>query len=230
MVRAQLAFERPQIVDVLHEARRAERIGLVENLVADAAALGHAAFGQRHAQPRDAVAGHHDDVAVIAQFVGDAFAIELLDDGGGVFQRQVGKERRHLRRGHAHHEEAEEADQGDGDGGHRRNACGAKVLANSTRPCTEPTPRGATQLRPTSARIARWMVSARLMNGGNDSNPWQNCAQSETPALRPALAIEQDRLSARYSRYCWMRVVRSPASPCWSMEYCQDRNSSTVSV
>src|SRR5262245_52913033 len=27
-----------------------------------------------------------------------------------------------------------------------------------------------------------------------------------------------------------MRVVRRPARPCWSMEYCQERNSSTVSV
>src|SRR5215510_2599207 len=27
-----------------------------------------------------------------------------------------------------------------------------------------------------------------------------------------------------------MRVVRSPARPCWSIEYCQERNSSTVSV
>jgi len=32
------------------------------------------------------------------------------------------------------------------------------------------------------------------------------------------------------ARYCWMRVVRKPASPWRSMEYCQDRNSSTVSV
>ena len=31
-------------------------------------------------------------------------------------------------------------------------------------------------------------------------------------------------------RYCWMRVVRSPARPWRSIEYCQERNSSTVSV
>ena len=37
-------------------------------------------------------------------------------------------------------------------------------------------------------------------------------------------------LSSSYCRYCWMRVVRRPARPCWSMEYCQDRNSSTVRV
>jgi hypothetical protein len=33
-----------------------------------------------------------------------------------------------------------------------------------------------------------------------------------------------------YWRYCWMRVVRSPASPWRSIEYCQAKNSSTVSV
>ena len=46
----ELAFERAHAVDVLHEARGAERIRLVENLVADAAALGQPALGKRHAQ------------------------------------------------------------------------------------------------------------------------------------------------------------------------------------
>ena len=48
----QLALERAQMVDVLDEAGGAERVGLVEDLVADAAALGQAAFGELHAQPR----------------------------------------------------------------------------------------------------------------------------------------------------------------------------------
>ena len=34
----------------------------------------------------------------------------------------------------------------------------------------------------------------------------------------------------RYCRYCWIRVVRRPARPCRSIEYCQARNSSTVRV
>ena len=63
----QLAFQRPQVVDVLDEARGAERIRFVENLVADAAALGQAILGQRHAQPRHLIARHHDDIAVVAQ-------------------------------------------------------------------------------------------------------------------------------------------------------------------
>jgi hypothetical protein len=36
--------------------------------------------------------------------------------------------------------------------------------------------------------------------------------------------------TAIYWRYCWMRVVRRPAKPCWSMDSCQLRNSSVVSV
>ena len=36
--------------------------------------------------------------------------------------------------------------------------------------------------------------------------------------------------SGTTGRYCWMRVVRSPARPWRSIEYCQARNSSTVSV
>ena len=51
----QLAFERAQVVDVLDEARGAERVRLVEDLVADAAALGQAALGELHAQPRHPV-------------------------------------------------------------------------------------------------------------------------------------------------------------------------------
>jgi hypothetical protein len=45
----QLALERAQIVDILDEARGAERIRFVENLVTDAAALGQAFAGRRRA-------------------------------------------------------------------------------------------------------------------------------------------------------------------------------------
>ena len=43
-------------------------------------------------------------------------------------------------------------------------------------------------------------------------------------------ADERWTVAGDYCRYCWMRVVRRPARPCWSIEYCQERNSSTVSV
>jgi hypothetical protein len=124
----QFALERTQAVDVLHEARRAERVRLVEDLVADAAALGQAALGKRHAQPRHPVDRHHDDIAVIAHLVGDALAVQLLDDRARIFKRQAGKERRHLRRCDPHDDEGEKADQSDGDGGHGGNARTAKCF------------------------------------------------------------------------------------------------------
>ena len=68
----EFAFQRAQMIDVLDEAGGAERVGLVEDLVADAAALGQAAFGELHAQPRDLVLRHHDDGAVVAQLEGNA--------------------------------------------------------------------------------------------------------------------------------------------------------------
>ena len=80
----EFALERAQMIDVLDEARGAERVGLVEDLVADAAALGQAAFGELHAQPGDLVLRHHDDAAVVAHLEGDALALEVLDDAGGV--------------------------------------------------------------------------------------------------------------------------------------------------
>ena len=89
----ELAFERAQMVDVLDEAGGAERVGFVEDLVADAAALGQAALGELHAQPGDLVLRHHDDGAVVLQLVGDGLALEVLDDRGGVLGGEVGEQR-----------------------------------------------------------------------------------------------------------------------------------------
>jgi hypothetical protein len=86
------------------------------------AALGQAAFGERHAQPGDAVFRHQHDVAVVAQLVGHGLTVELLHDRRGIFVGEVGEQRRHLRRRHPHDEEDEEADQRDGDGAHGRDA------------------------------------------------------------------------------------------------------------
>src|SRR4029077_16719573 len=104
------------------EARGAERVGFVEDLVTDAAALGQAAFGKLHAQPRDLVLWHHDDGAVVADFEGDRLAFEVLDDGGRVFEAEVGKQGGHLRGGDAHDHEREEADQGGCHRDHRRQS------------------------------------------------------------------------------------------------------------
>ena len=122
----ELAFERAQVVDILHEAGRAERVRFVEDLVADAAALGQAALGKPHAQPRHAVLRDHDDATVVAQLVGNALALQLLHDRGGVLEGEIGKQRRHLRRGHAQHQEGKKADERNSDGAHRGNARGAE--------------------------------------------------------------------------------------------------------
>ena len=37
-------------------------------------------------------------------------------------------------------------------------------------------------------------------------------------------------VGANQCRYCWIRVVRRPASPYSSIDACQDRNSSVVSL
>ena len=80
----EFALQRAQMIDVLDEARGAERVGFVEDLVADAAALGQAALGELHAQPRDLVLRHHDHGAFVAQLEGNRLAFQVLDDAGGV--------------------------------------------------------------------------------------------------------------------------------------------------
>jgi hypothetical protein len=64
-------------------------------------------------------------------------------------------------------------------------------------------------------------------------------AQSATLLEGGGLRLRPIRLRSRldpgcrarvYCRYCWIRVVRRPARPWRSIEYCQARNSSTVSV
>ncbi len=62
----EFALQRAQMIDVLDEARGAKRVRLVKNLVTDAAALGQAALGELHAQPRHPVLRHHDHGAFVA--------------------------------------------------------------------------------------------------------------------------------------------------------------------
>ncbi len=93
----ELAFERAQVVDVLDEARGAERVGLVEDLVADAAALGQPALGELHAQARHALLRNHDDGAVVLELERDGLAFQVLHDRSGVLEAEVGEQRGHLR-------------------------------------------------------------------------------------------------------------------------------------
>src|SRR5262249_45546767 len=106
-----------QVIDVLHKARGAKRVGLVEDLVTDAAAFGQTALCKLHAKPCHAVLGHEYDGTVVLELVRDVLALEVLHDRGGVLIGQVGEQRRQLRRGNAQHENAEER--------HQRNRHGA---------------------------------------------------------------------------------------------------------
>jgi hypothetical protein len=113
-----LALQRARMVDVLDEAGGPERVRLVEDFVADPAALGQAGFRQRHAQARHPVLRRQHDLPVIAQLVGDALALELLYDRGGILEAGVGEQRRHLRGSDVQDEEAEKGHQRDRDGAH----------------------------------------------------------------------------------------------------------------
>ena len=159
----ELALERAQVVDVLHEIGGAEHVGLVEDLVAHAAALGQPALGELHAKPRDAILGHQHDGAVVADLIGDALAFQVLDDGGGILGREVGEQRRHLRRRDAQDQEGEKSHERDGDRAHRDDASrtqGFQELAKSL----HGTPRrpGAHR-RPTRQELPGTMVSIPLM-------------------------------------------------------------------
>jgi hypothetical protein len=114
----ELPLERAQVIDVLDERGRPEGVGLVEDLVSDAAALGQAAFGQLHAHPGQSIARHHHDGAVVLELVRDGLALEILHDRGRVLRCEVGEHRRHLRRRDAQDDEGEDADHGRGDGAH----------------------------------------------------------------------------------------------------------------
>ncbi|MFK4581887.1 hypothetical protein ABIF83_005364 [Bradyrhizobium ottawaense] len=119
----------------------AERVRLVEHLVADAAALGQAALGELHPQARDLVLGHHDDAALVADLELDALAFQVLDNAGGILDAEVGEQRRHLRRGDAHDDEREKADERGGDRDHRPEPGGADTLqkVRKTLQATAPT-------------------------------------------------------------------------------------------
>ncbi len=163
----ELAFERPQPVDVLDEAGGAEGVGLVEDLVADAAALGQAVLGERHAQAGDLGVRHHDDGTAVLELVIDALAVELLQDRCRIVEREVGEQRHHLGCRHAHHEEGEEADQGQRDRDH-----GAETRSTQRLHKIEETlhrllasPRADATSGADPARFAHLMVSVRLTLG-----------------------------------------------------------------
>ncbi len=130
----EFALQCAQMIDVLDEARGAEGVRFVENLITDAAALGQIAFGQLHPQPRDLVLRHHDDGAFVAQLEGNRLAFQVLDDAGGIFGGEVGEQGGHLRRRDAHDDKGEEAEQRGRhrDHGHQPRRAQASQESNET--------------------------------------------------------------------------------------------------
>ncbi len=85
----QLAFERAQLIDVLDEGRRAERVRFVEDLVAHA--RGRKIFRcELHAELRHLIGRHQDRAAVALRFVGHVHRIELGGDRSGFARFEPG--------------------------------------------------------------------------------------------------------------------------------------------
>ena len=129
---------------------------------------------------------------------------------------------RHLRRRDAHDDEGEEADQRGGDRDHRRRAAPRPaLLRNSTRPCTERAPADSA---PNGGRpgqvLPRCMVSIWLTTAVNARRYEMRKNMRKTGFARRGRRFVKccDEFGSAYWRYCWMRVVRRPARPCWSIE------------
>ena len=79
---------------------------------------------------------HQDDGAVVLDLVGDALPLEVLDDRRGVLDREVGEQRRHLRRGDAQDQEGEEAISAMVTAPIAMIRVAPRVLKNETKACT----------------------------------------------------------------------------------------------
>src|SRR5262249_21984629 len=104
----ELALECAQVIEILHETGGTEGVRFVEDLIPDAAALGQARLGELHAKSRDAILGDQHDDIVVSEFEGDTLTLEVLHDRGGILERQVGEQRRHLGRRDPHDHKGKE--------------------------------------------------------------------------------------------------------------------------
>ena len=92
--------------------------------------------------------------------IGDALPLQVLDDRRGVLEREVGEQRRHLRRGGAHDQEREKRHQRDGDRAHGDDPSGTERSEKRHESLHGiPLQRRASA---DPARIAQFMVTVRL--------------------------------------------------------------------
>ena len=133
----QFAFEGAHIVDVLDEARGAQRRSAGRRFRSRPGRGCGRPFSASDMRMRgDLVAGDEDGVAFAAQFVGDVLGLQLGDDRRRVLEAQAGIERRHLRGRGPHDEEGEEAQHQHGDDGHGGDARQTEAVENCSRPFT----------------------------------------------------------------------------------------------
>ncbi len=118
----QLAFKRADEIDVLHEVGGAERRRGVEQFVTGRAAGRQALFGERDAGAWNGRGRDVDRGATLAQLVGDAGTVQIVDDARGVGDVEIGVEKSLVGRGDAAQEPAEQSDRGDEAGRDDRGA------------------------------------------------------------------------------------------------------------
>lgn len=120
-------------------------------------------------------------------------------------------------------------------GGRQRHARNHKPMRGFHRPSTVTLSRTPAQLRPRADERASCLGARAALHSKNDGNAADGFRRRRPglPDMRKGTVpgTVPFKLLARCQwRYCWIRVVRNPASPYSSMEACQDRNSSTVSL
>ena len=120
----QLAFQRAQMIDVLHETRGAEAFFLVENFITDRTAFGQAIRCHQHPDFSDLIRGNTNEAAAGVNLVWNFKRIKFLPDGSGVvlvkFGIKKGERRcRNARCNKAQHAQQTEPNDGDGHKAHR---------------------------------------------------------------------------------------------------------------
>jgi len=103
----QLALHGAGLADALLEAGGGQRVGAVEDFVADAAAGRQALLGQQQPGAGNLVGGDQDAAAGGVRPVRDVGAVQLIDDLAGLAQLQVGIQQRHRRLGAMHRQPTE---------------------------------------------------------------------------------------------------------------------------
>ena len=118
----EFTFQGAQLVDVLHEAGRAQGAGLIEDFIANRAARWQALLGHLHAQPQHLILRHQNRGGVAAQFIVHACRVELADDLRRIVERQIREQGRHDRRRHAQGDERKKPNQKKGHNAHGAEA------------------------------------------------------------------------------------------------------------